>query len=72
MDHGNLLTLSIHFAKIPTSPQNFAKHRGTESCTHSYTEYYLVLKKFDINDLFVFPNGSGSIFNNQSWRVILW
>ena len=38
MDHGNLLTLSIHFAKIPTSPQNFAKHRGTESCTHSYTE----------------------------------
>ena len=38
MDHGNLLTLSINFAKIPTSPQNFAKHRGSESCSHSYTE----------------------------------
>ena len=24
MDHGYLLTLSIHLAEIPTSPQNFA------------------------------------------------
>ena len=24
MDHGYLLTILIHFVKIPTSPQNFA------------------------------------------------
>ena len=28
MDHGYLLTLSIHLAGIPTSPQNFAKTLG--------------------------------------------
>ena len=28
MDHGSLLTLSIHLAKIPTSPQNFANTSG--------------------------------------------
>ena len=28
MDHGYLLTLSIHIAEIPTSPQNFANTSG--------------------------------------------
>ena len=28
MDHGYLLTLSIHFAEIPTSPQNFDNTSG--------------------------------------------
>ena len=28
MDHGFLLTLSIHLAEIPTSPQNFANTLG--------------------------------------------
>ena len=28
MDHGYMLTLSIHLAEIPTSPENFANTSG--------------------------------------------
>ena len=37
MDHGFLLTLSIHLAEIPTSPQ---KHLGTEMNTLAETASY--------------------------------
>ena len=54
MDNGYLLTLSIHLAEIPTSPQNFGTEMNTLADTASYARQQinsLKLPWFAPNDI---------------------